>query len=300
MLSVVITAWNEETTLPEAITSVKDLADEVVVVDTESTDKTVQVAKKLGAKVYSHKNTSIVEPVRNFSISKASGDWVLLLDADERVTPELAAEIKRLLANPDADYYRIPRKSIIFGKWITSGHWWPDYVYRLFKKGHVKWFDQIHSAPQTQGTGHDLAVKEELALVHEHYQTISQFIDRMNRYSSVQADQLIADGYKLVPSDLLSKPLSEFINQYFSRKGYKEGVHGVALSLLQTFAELAVYLKVWQSEKFPPHELSRQQVQAVLVDKAKEVKWWQHESDLTETTSLLGKTALRLKRKLRP
>ncbi len=89
MLSVVITAWNEAENLPVAVKSVQDLADEIVVVDTESTDDTVAVARKLGCKVYSHPNTGIVEPVRNFSVSKTKGDWILLLDADEEVSPIL-------------------------------------------------------------------------------------------------------------------------------------------------------------------------------------------------------------------
>src|SRR3989338_8352719 len=101
MLSVVITAWNEEKNIARAISSAKPIADEIVVVDTESTDKTAELAKKLGARVFHHKNTGIVEPVRNFSISKAKGDWILLLDADEEISQELAGYIKKAVKEPN-------------------------------------------------------------------------------------------------------------------------------------------------------------------------------------------------------
>jgi glycosyltransferase involved in cell wall biosynthesis len=147
MLSVVITAWNEEKNLPRVVQSVASFADEVIVVDTQSTDKTVEIAKSLKCKVFHHQNTSVVEPVRNFSISKAKGDWILLLDADEEVSSSLASQLLEIVKSDSADYVRIPRKNIIFGQWIKTSHWWPDYVYRFFKKGHVEWDEKIHSIP---------------------------------------------------------------------------------------------------------------------------------------------------------
>src|SRR3989344_3422172 len=155
VLCVVITAWNEAKNLPRVVASVKSLADEIVVVDTQSTDNTAQVAKNLGCRVYSHAFPGIVEPVRNFSISKAKGDWLLLLDADEEIPPALADAISKAISGSQADYFRLPRKNLIFGRWITSSHWWPDYVYRLFKKGFVVWDNAIHSLPQTRGKGLD-------------------------------------------------------------------------------------------------------------------------------------------------
>ena len=167
MLSAVITAWNEEKDIARVISSVKKLADEiVVVVDEATTDRTAEVAKKLGAKIFTHPHTGFVEPMRNFSIAKASGDWILLLDADEEVSPGLAKKIPNLIQDASVDYYRIPRKNIIFGKWITSDHWWPDYVYRLFRRGAVSWKDTVHSLPVTQGTGKDLPTRDEFCLIH--------------------------------------------------------------------------------------------------------------------------------------
>jgi glycosyltransferase involved in cell wall biosynthesis len=152
MLSVVITAWNEAENLPRVVKSVMDLADEIVVIDTGSTDDTVAVANKLGCHVYHHKNTGIVEPVRNFSISKAKGDWVLLLDADEEVSSSSAKAITRAIETDSADYYRLPRKNIIFGKWIKSSHWLTAF-HRLL--GKVALSGAIHSVPVTRGCGAD-------------------------------------------------------------------------------------------------------------------------------------------------
>ncbi|HTK03368.1 MAG TPA: glycosyltransferase family 2 protein, partial [Alphaproteobacteria bacterium] len=117
-ISVVINTINEEQALPRALASVRNLADEIVVVDMESIDKTVEIAKKLGAKVFTHQKIGYVEPARNFAISNTVGDWILILDADEEVQPNLIKKFKEIVKNPKADYYRVPRKNIIFGRWI--------------------------------------------------------------------------------------------------------------------------------------------------------------------------------------
>ena len=281
-LSVVICTWNEEKNLPRAVASVKELADEVVVVDTESTDNTVEVAKKLGCKVFTHENTTVVEPVRNYSISKASGDWILLLDADEEVPASLSSHIKDIINSKDsADYYRLPRKNFIFGKWITSSHWWPDPVYRFFKKGSVTWDPSIHSIPQTVGTGADLPMEEEYALVHHNYSSVSQFIVRMDRYTNVQLNELKARGITFDWHDIITKPGQEFILQYFSRRGYKDGLHGLVLSLLQAFSELILYTKLWQDHKFTPVPLTPVQVKKQMSSVIHDGRWWycQHKAD---------------------
>lgn len=274
MLSVVITAWNEAKNLPRAVRSVADIADEVVVVDNASTDSTAGVAKSLGARVFHYPNSRYVEPVRNFSITKAEGDWILLLDADEEVSPELAGVIKKLLAGKSADYYRIPRKNLIFGRWIRSSHWWPDYVYRLFKKGHVTWKETIHSIPLTRGVGADLPAEGAIALIHHHYDSISQYLDRLNRYTDVQADELAQKDYKFAWADLLVKPADEFLTQYFARRGFGEGVHGLALALLQSVSALVLYLKMWQRAGFVETPVKLENVKGVVTAKKKEALWW--------------------------
>lgn len=287
MLSVVITAWNEEKNLPRAVRSVSDIADEIIVVDTESTDNTVEEAKKLGCKVYNHKFLRIVEPVRNFSISKASGDWILLLDADEEIPPSLAREIKKIISTGSADYVRFPRKNLIFGRWIKSAHWWPDYVYRLFKKGHITWKETIHSLPLTQGKGADIPPQEDLAIIHHNYSDISQYLDRMNRYTDVQADQLLETKYKFSWLDLLNKPADEFLSQYFARRGFAEGVHGLALALLQSFSSLLVYLKLWQHSGFPQVQITPEHMRRQLSTYNRQLKWWYYQTRIDSASTWL-------------
>ncbi len=249
-ISVVINTFNEEKTIEGAIKSVA-WADEITICDMHSEDRTVEIAKKAGAKVIFHKKIDYVEPARNFAISKASGDWVLILDPDEEVAQQLAKRLKMIASGmKKIDYVRIPRKNIIFGKWMKGAMWWPDFNVRFFKRGSVEWIDEIHRPPRTQGAGLDLPAEEELAIIHKNYQTISQFITRMNRYTSVEANQLIKQNYQFKWPDLIEKPLSEFLSRFFANRGFEDGLHGLALSLLQALSFLIVYLKVWENSSF--------------------------------------------------
>lgn len=294
-LSVVINTINEEKNLPEAIKSVKNLASEIVVVDMMSDDDTQKIAKKLGAKVYEHKRMGYVEPARNFAISKASCDWILILDADERITPELSKTIKKIIGNPDANYYRIPRKNIVFGKWLQYSRWWPDYNIRLFQKGYVEWNEIIHSVPTTAGKGLDLEATENNAIEHNNYESIDQFIQRMNRYTTYQAKVLLKSDYKFVWQDLIQKPTAEFLSRYFYGEGYKDGLHGLALAGLQAFSEFVLYLKVWQMNKFKMQNLQLESVISEMKKAESEMHYWQADSLIKEKGGIKNK----IKRKFR-
>ncbi len=297
-LSVVITAWNEAKNLPVAVASVKELADEIIVIDTESTDDTADIAKKLGCRVFSHPNTQIVEPVRNFSIEKATGDWILLLDADEEVSSSLAEEIQKIIFENQIDYCRIPRQNIIFGQWIKSDHWWPDYVYRLFKKGAITWESTIHSIPKTRGQGKDLDISAKTSLIHHNYQSISQFIIRLDRYTSIQAQEIIKSQTKFNWANFISKPSNEFLNQYFARQGYKQGIHGLVLSLLQAFSEFIVYAKVWEKFSFPEEKIKSNTLNQLVEKATNDTKWWISETEIQQESNAVNKILLKIKRKL--
>lgn len=298
MISAIIIAWNEEENLPKVVGSVKTLVDEVVVVvDQASTDQTLAIAKRLKCKVFTHAHTGIVEPMRNFAITKAKGDWILLLDADEQITPELAEHVKKITSDNKYDFVKIPRKNMIFSKWIKSDHWWPDYVYRLFKKGSLVWDDAIHSLPLTRGTGFELPAQEDLAIVHNHYQTISEYLEQIDRYTNFQAKNLSDKGYLFRWHDLILKPVDEFLNQYFARRGFKCGIHGLALALLQSFSELVLYLKLWQVSGFVETEISSDEVNRQLIKAATDYRWWHYEAKIRNgnfVQALLNK----IKRKL--
>ena len=286
-LTVVINTLNEEANIARAINSVKGIADEVVVVDMESTDKTVEIAKGLGAKVYSHKKTNYVEPARNFAISKATGDWVLILDADEEISKALSQKIKEVVNDNDVDYYQIPRKNIIFGKWMRHARWWPDYNIRLFKKGAVTWNEAIHSVPESKGVGGELPAEENLAIIHYHYDSLEQYLERMNRYTTLYAKRLLKDGYRFNWKDVLIKPSGEFFSRYFFGAGYKDGLHGLAVSLLQTFSELSVYLKVWEEGKFEEKEVKVGEVLGEIRKVQRDQNYWQADTLLKITKNPL-------------
>ena len=274
-VTVVINTLNEEKNLPRALASIKSIADEIVVVDMESTDKTVAIAKKEGAKVYSHKPVGYVEPDRNFAISKANCDWILILDADEEIKPELAKKLKIIAkSKKPSDFYRLPRKNIVFKKWLKHSRWWPDYNIRFFKKGAVSWNEVIHSVPETKGEGLDLPAQEKFAIIHHHYETVAQYLERHNRYSTVLATELQKKGYEFYSLDLIKKPLGEFLSRYFAGEGYKDGVHGLALSALQAFVELTVYIKVWEKEGFQESEITQKQISTQFSKSEFELDYW--------------------------
>ena len=255
-ISAVINTFNEEKNIQRAIKSVA-WADEIIVCDMYSNDKTASLARKLGAKVVFHKRTDFVEPARNYALSKATGDWILILDADEDIPETLAKRLQEIVnKTQQIEAVEIPRKNIIFGKWMKYTGWWPDYQIRFFQKGTVVWQDAIHSKPKLNGLVLTLEAKEQWAITHKNYQSIDQFIERMNRYSNFEAEQLQKKGYKFGWQDVLEKPLNEFLSRFFAREGYKDGLHGLALSLLQAFSFLVVYLKVWQMQSFEEQQIS--------------------------------------------
>jgi glycosyltransferase involved in cell wall biosynthesis len=273
-ISVVVNTLNEEENLPRALASVKDLAAEIVVVDMESQDRTVAVAKEFGAKVFQHPKTGYVEPARNFAIEKASNEWVLILDADEEIPDSLAAKLKEIGKSPQADFYRLPRKNINFGRWIKNSRWWPDYNIRFFKKGMVSWNEIIHSVPMTVGKGLDLTPDEKYAIIHYNYPTIFRYVERMNRYTDIQAKILSQKDYKFNWTDLVRRPTAEFLSRYFDGEGYRDGLHGLALAALQAFSEFILYLKVWQAERFAPLPLKPQDISGEIDKAKKELDWW--------------------------
>ncbi len=273
-VSVVINAQNAEKDVPQAISSVKNFADEIVVVDQDSTDNTSEIAKKMGAKVFKHKSVMYVELVRNFAIEKAQGEWILILDSDEEISPTLAKKIKEIIKNPQADYYRIPRKNIIFGKWIEHTSWSPDYNIRLFRKGFVAWIEEIHSVPITQGVGMDIEAKEELSIIHHNYSSIDGYLEKLIRYTKVQSEGLMKNGYVFSWTDLIKKPLSEFLSRFFAGEGYKDGLHGLSLSLLQAFSELIVYLQVWDKQGFVEKNISKDEFKNEFKKSIRDLGWW--------------------------
>ena len=220
---------------------------------------------------------------KNYGFSKAKGDWILSLDADERVSPELAEEIMSSLRNfsqstdvsqTSIDGYWFPRKNIVFGKWIQHGIWYPDKQLRLFRKGKGK-FPEKHNHEYLEVTGELGELKNHL--VHQNYQTIIQFVDKMNHtYTDNEAEVLLASGKKLEWFDAIRMPVSDFILNFFRRQSYKDGLHGLILSSLQAFYALLVFAKAWERQGFWEYDSKdfARDVRIELKSKGKEFSWW--------------------------
>ena len=258
LISAVINVRNEADNLRKCLKSIKSFADEIIVVDMYSTDGSADIAKQFGATVYPYRWMKVVEFARNFALSKANGNWVILLDPDEYLGKILKQELKRITNRNDIDWVKIPRKNIIFGKWIRHSRCWPDYLIRFFRKGSVTWKKEIHSQPTTKGNGLTLLDTENLAIRHSHYTTVYQFVTRALRYSNVQADEMRNSDYKLKTSDFILKPIQEFNSRFFFAEGYKDGIHGLIFSLLQAFSIGLIYIRLWEKQGSSDKVLSKE------------------------------------------
>lgn len=246
MISTVIVCLNEANKLEKCLESVKGFSDEVVVLDLGSKDETLKVCEKFGVKVYMHERVPFVELVRNFAVSKANGDWVLVLDPDEQVTLTLKAKLNEIVEGDKYEVVNIPRKNIFFGKWISHTNWWPDRHVRFFKKGMVEWIDRIHSYPGVKGKILNLEAKENLAITHFGYESISQLIDRQNRYSNIEAHNLYKEGVRFSWGLLIWKLIREFLVRFIRHAGFMDGFYGFTLTYIMMIYQLMVFIKLWE------------------------------------------------------
>jgi glycosyltransferase involved in cell wall biosynthesis len=288
-ISVVINTKNAAKTLPLALLSVK-WADEIIVMDMHSSDETVKIAKKVTEHVFTHPDMEYVEPARNAALAKATGDWILILDADEEVMPALAKRLQEIVTETDAaDCYYLPRRNEIFGAVMTHTGWWPDYQLRFFRKGSVEWSDRIHSVPLTKGAVVELPAKVSLALLHHNYPTVESYLERLNRYTTIQAaNRGAVDG---VETDMILRQFrQEFISRFFASAGHRDGARGAGLSLLQALYEVVVELKRWQLGEFAEvkvnsaerTELLRNELATWLSDLA----YWRADWEMQQSTGL--------------
>lgn len=249
MISVVITSYNEAEKLNKCLESIKNFADEIIVLDLGSTDNTESICKKFNAKIFKHKLVPFVEFVRNVAISKASGDWILVLDPDEIIQKELKDKLKDITKQKGYIAVNIPRKNIFFGRWIKHTNWWPDYHVRFFKKGKVEWTNKIHIYPEVDGEILKLPADEDIAILHYGYGSIKQFIDRQNRYSEIEAEQRFKEGVRFSWINFFWWPTREFLVRFIKHMGFMDGFYGFALTFLMMVYKLEILIKLWEKEE---------------------------------------------------
>ncbi len=243
-LTVTIVTLNEEKNISRCIGSV-GFASEVIVIDSFSQDKTCEIARSMGAKVHQEKWRGYGGQ-KSFAAEKAQYDWVLSLDADEAVSPELAEKIKAAFSNLDAETgYLLPRRSFYLGQWIDYGGWYPDYQKRLFNRKHSHWDGAaIHEkviSPKEEKLSADL--------YHYVFDNISEQVTTNNRYSGLQAEKLQRDGKKFSLFKLIIKPYVKFIETYFLKRGFMDGLPGFIISVGAAYSVFIKWAKLWELEK---------------------------------------------------
>ena len=233
---------NEAANIGAALESVR-WADEIIVVDSESTDETVDIARRYTSEVIVRPWPGYVDQ-KNFAAARASHDWILSLDADERVSPELATEIRQKLAvSPLAAGYRIPRVTFHFGRWIRSTDWYPDFQLRLYDRRRAKWAGRyVHESVQAEGPVERLRGE----LQHYAYRDLSHHLQTMDRYTTLAARQMFEDGRRAGWVDILVLPRLAFVRNYILRGGVWDGMPGLVISLMNAYYVGLKFAKLWE------------------------------------------------------
>ena len=240
-VTAVIAAHDEAAQIEACIASV-EWANEVIVVENDSIDDTVDRARGAGATVISPKFTTI-GAARNHAIERAKTPWVLVVDADERCTPELAAEITQIVDKPgNHSAFRVPRRNFFLGKQIRHGGWGSDRPIRLFRKELRYNASLVHE--HVEVTGEIGALRN--ALPHYTYVSLDQYFEKFNRYSRWWAEQNHARGRRGSAAAVVFKPPARFVSMYFLRAGFLDGAHGLVLACLAAASVMAKYARLWE------------------------------------------------------
>jgi len=259
MITSVVLTRNDEKGIERCLKSIQ-WCDEVIIVDDASTDGTIGIAKKLGAKVFVRKLNDDFAAQRNFGLAKAKGEWVLFIDSDEVVTVELAKEIMFLTQHvipakagiqagspirsgmTETLGYYIKRKDWFFGQWLMHGETGNVKLLRLARKDAGKWVQPVHEEWKIEGKVGTLAHP----LLHYPHQNVAQFLDKINRYSTLYAQYLHDHGIKEPAWTIVGKPMPKLFVNYFWRLGFLDGTAGIVVALMMSFHSFLVRAKLWK------------------------------------------------------
>ncbi|OGM62398.1 hypothetical protein A2961_03450 [Candidatus Woesebacteria bacterium RIFCSPLOWO2_01_FULL_39_21] len=245
-LSVIIPAKNEEVVIKDCLESV-NWVDEVIVIDNNSSDRTVEIAREFKVNIYKYAKGNYSDR-RNFGLKFAHGEWVLFLDADERITPLLRSEILKIITDEKLQMsnsaYAIPRKNIIFGKEFKHGGWWPDYNKRLFKKDSFeKWEGELHEEPIFRGIlGHLIN-----PMTHFKNMTMAEMVDKTNKWSEAEAKLMFEAGHP--PMNIIrftTAVFREFWLRGVKQRAFIDGFEGTIYAVYQIFSRFVSYAKLWE------------------------------------------------------
>ncbi|OGG01350.1 hypothetical protein A2Z33_02975, partial [Candidatus Gottesmanbacteria bacterium RBG_16_52_11] len=257
-------------------------------------DATAEIARKYKCRIFRRPNLPMLNSNKNFGFTKARGDWILNLDADEVVTYVLRQEIDRvILSGGQISGYWIPRKNIIFGKWIRHGIWWPDRQIRLFKRGRGSFPEKkIHEYLTVDGPVGELTESYD----HFNYRSVSQYISTLDRCTTSEARELAEAGYSPAWHDAIRFPVSDFLKIYFAQASWRDGLHGLVLSLMQAFYALVLYAKAWENQKFPEIDPPFSSLTREMALAAGDFKFWLLSTRIERERNPVRKLYLRIRR----
>jgi glycosyltransferase involved in cell wall biosynthesis len=247
-ISAVVNTLNEEKNLAYALRSLTTWVDEVVVVDMHSDDRTVEIAREHGARVFLHERTSAPDGARAFALSQAAGEWVILLDADELVPAPLAERLRELAREGEWDVVKLPRRNYLLGDAVDHTGWGAeqDAQLRFFRRDAILASDHIHAMfrPAEGARVLSLAPRPEHALVHFAYLDTAHFLEKLNRYTTVEAEQAFAAKRRTTPAKAFLQVLREFATRYVRMGGWRDGWRGLYLSLFMAMYRAATAAKL--------------------------------------------------------
>jgi glycosyltransferase involved in cell wall biosynthesis len=243
-LSVILITRNEEANLADCLASLEGIAQQIIVVDTNSTDSTLEIAKTHGAVISQPADWPGFGPQKNRALDLATGEWILSLDADERLTPALRSEILTAIHHSaHVDCFAIPRLSWYCGRFIRHSGWSPDYVDRLFKRGTARFSDDlVHERLIPNGQ----VAKLENPMLHFSFMDFSQVLQKIDRYSTASAEQAFSKGKKSSPLKAVLHGVWAFIRTYFIHLGFLDGPQGFALAISNGQGTYYRYMKLWR------------------------------------------------------
>jgi (heptosyl)LPS beta-1,4-glucosyltransferase len=244
-ISAILLTKNEEANVADCLDTVQ-WADHILVLDSLSQDATVKLARDHGAEVRQRVFDNYAGQ-RNAALDMASSDWVLFVDADERVTPDLAAEVRLAVMEERFAGWWVPRNNYMFGRWIRHAGWYPDYQLRLLRRERARYDERrpVHELVVLDGEAGYLRSP----LIHYNYDTIAQFREKQSRYTDYEVRMLHESGVRARPWNLLLQPLRQFRWRYLALSGYKDGWLGFLLSTLMAYYELVRYWRLWRLQR---------------------------------------------------
>jgi glycosyltransferase involved in cell wall biosynthesis len=250
-LTITIITLNEAAHIAAAIDSAS-FADEILVVDSGSSDGTADIARARGVRVLTREWTGYVDQ-KNYAAGQASHDWIFSLDADERIPPALADEIRRILAgDPPYHGYRGPRVTFHLGRWIRTTDFYPDYQTRLYDRRFARWRGRyVHESVSVDGPSGQLTND----LQHYSFADLRDQIKRINHYSTLSARQMYEAGRRTGPVEILIHPPAAFLRNYILRRGFLDGTAGLTISLMNAWSVGLKFMKLWELQKNPESQI---------------------------------------------